>query len=86
MKNCEQAEELARQSLRVFQELNRRKLEASARKLLGEVYLNRSEENQSDAATIAIQFLRESHEIYQELDLTAKAAEVEKLLEDKRAL
>ena len=86
LKNCEQAEKLAHQSLQTFQVFNRRKLEASARKLLGEIYLSRSEENQSDAAAIALQFLRESHQLYQELDLTAKAAEVEKLLEDNRSL
>ncbi|ACC82836.1 tetratricopeptide repeat protein [Nostoc punctiforme] len=80
LKNIERAEELAQESLQVFQEYNRRKLEASSRKLLGEIYLSRSEHHQSDIEATAIQFLTESLQIYRELDLSEKAAEVEQLI------
>ncbi|MEH2249910.1 tetratricopeptide repeat protein [Nostoc sp.] len=80
LKNLDRAEELAQESLQVFQEYNRRELEASSRKLLGEIYLNRSQLHQSGTEPIAIQFLTESLQIYRELDLSEKAAEVEQLM------
>ncbi|WP_442935871.1 tetratricopeptide repeat protein [Nostoc sp.] len=80
LKNLDRAKELAQESLQVFQEYNRRKLEASSRKLLGEIYLNRSQHHQSGTEAIAIQFLTESLQIYKELDLSEKAAEVEQLM------
>jgi tetratricopeptide (TPR) repeat protein len=80
LKNLDRAEELAQESLQVFQEYNRRELEASSRKLLGEIYLNRSQHHQSGTKVTATQFLTESLQIYRELDLTEKAAEVEQLM------
>ncbi len=80
LENLERAEELAQTSLQVFQEYNRRQLEASTRKLLGEIYLKRAQTHQPGAETTARQFLSASLQIYQELDLQEKAAEVEKLI------
>ncbi|MBE8964732.1 tetratricopeptide repeat protein [Nostocales cyanobacterium LEGE 12452] len=80
LKNLARSEELAQESLQVFQEYNRRELEASSRKLLGEIYLNRSQHYQSDTKVTATQFLTESLQIYRELDLSEKAAEVEQLM------
>ncbi|MEH2444750.1 MAG: tetratricopeptide repeat protein [Nostoc sp.] len=80
LKNLDRAEELAQEFLQVFQEYNRRKLEASSRKLLGEIYLNRSQHHQSGTKVTATQFLTESLQIYRELDLSEKAAEVEQLM------
>ncbi|MDZ7953579.1 tetratricopeptide repeat protein, partial [Nostoc sp. DedQUE09] len=80
LKNLDRAEELAQESLQVFQEYNCRKLEASSRKLLGEIYLNRSQHHQSGNKVTATQFLTESLQIYRELDLSEKAAEVEQLM------
>ncbi|MEH1944851.1 MAG: tetratricopeptide repeat protein [Nostoc sp.] len=80
LKNLDRAEELAQESLQVFQEYNRRELEASSRKLLGEIYLNRSQHHQSGTKVTATQFLTESLQIYRKLDLSEKAAEVEQLM------
>ncbi|MGF1988052.1 MAG: tetratricopeptide repeat protein [Nostoc sp. ZfuVER08] len=80
IKNLDRAEELAQESLQVFQECDRRKLEASARKLLGEIYLSRSQHHQSGTEVTATQFFTESLQIYKELDLSEKAAEVEQLM------
>ncbi|MBD2771626.1 tetratricopeptide repeat protein [Iningainema tapete] len=80
LENLDRAEELAQESLQVFQDYNRRKLEAAARKLLGEIYLKRAQQNQPSAEATATQFLSESLQIYRELDLNEKAAEVEQLM------
>ncbi|MCF2146607.1 tetratricopeptide repeat protein [Desmonostoc muscorum LEGE 12446] len=80
LKNLDRAEELAQESLQVFQEYDRRKLEASARKLLGEIYLNRFQHHQSGTEVTATQFFTESLQIYRDLDLSEKAAEVEQLM------
>ncbi|MEH1824736.1 MAG: tetratricopeptide repeat protein [Nostoc sp.] len=80
LKNLERAEELAQESLQVFQEYNRRELEASSRKLLGEIYLSRVQQHELDTKITATQFLTESLQIYRELDLSEKAAEVEQLI------
>ena len=80
LENLAQAEELAQECLQVFQEFKRRKLEATAHKLLGEIYLKRAKSNQPAAEVAADQFLAESRQIYQELDLEEKAAEVTQLL------
>ncbi|MFW9262369.1 tetratricopeptide repeat protein [Nostoc sp. CALU 546] len=80
LKNLDRAEELTQESLQVFQEYNCRKLEASSLKLLGEIYLNRAQQHQSDTKVTATQFLTESLQIYRELDLSEKAAEVEQLM------
>ncbi|MFS0513994.1 tetratricopeptide repeat protein, partial [Nostoc sp. UIC 10607] len=80
LKNLDRAEELAQESLQIFHEYNRRELEASSRKLLGEIYLSRAQHHQSGTKATAIQFLRESLQIYRELDLSEKATEVEQLI------
>ncbi|MBW4431977.1 MAG: hypothetical protein KME28_09670 [Pelatocladus maniniholoensis HA4357-MV3] len=48
--------------------------------LLGEIYLKRTQQNQPDAEAIATQFLTESLEIYRDLDLQEKTAEVDAIL------
>jgi tetratricopeptide (TPR) repeat protein/energy-coupling factor transporter ATP-binding protein EcfA2 len=80
LENLDRAEALAQESLQIFQDYNRRKLEAVARKLLGEIYLKRAQRHQPNAEAIAHQFLSESLQLYRELDLTEKAAEVEQLM------
>ncbi|MGB7443172.1 MAG: tetratricopeptide repeat protein [Coleofasciculaceae cyanobacterium] len=103
LKNLNQAETLAQQSLQTCQEFNRRKLEASAYKLLGEIYLARHQDDagtrgrgdaerdaqvpclfsqESDAKATASEFLNNSLQLYQELDLAEKVAEVEQLILD----
>jgi tetratricopeptide (TPR) repeat protein len=85
LENLERAESLAQESLQISQEYNRRKLEASARQLLGEIYLKRAQSNQLDAEETATQFLTESLQIYRELDINEKATEVEQLLHPNAA-
>jgi hypothetical protein len=80
LENLDRAEALAHQSLQTFQDFNRRKLEASACKLLGEIYLARAHRQESGAIATASQFLTASLHLYRELDLTEKAAEVEQLM------
>ncbi|MEM8604665.1 MAG: hypothetical protein AAGF24_12625, partial [Cyanobacteria bacterium P01_H01_bin.121] len=79
--NLDKAEDLARQSLQTFQEFNRRKLQASAHKLLGEIYLARAHRQETDATTTASKYLQASLNLYRDLDLTAKATEVEQLID-----
>jgi tetratricopeptide (TPR) repeat protein/DNA replication protein DnaC len=83
LENLDQAEALAHQSLQTFQNFNRRKLEAAACKLLGEIYLARAHRQESGAIVTASQFLNSSLHRYRELDLTEKAAEVEQLMTDE---
>ncbi|MGF1517513.1 MAG: tetratricopeptide repeat protein [Nodosilinea sp.] len=78
--NLDKAEDLARQSLKTFQEFNRRKLQAAANKLLGEIYLARASQPESKAAATAAKFLNTSLTLYRELELTQKAADVKMLL------
>ncbi len=80
LQNLNRSEEIAQECLQVFQEYNRRKLKASACKLLGEIYLKRTQQNQPGAETIATQFLADSLQIYRDLDLQEKAVEVEQLI------
>jgi len=80
LENLDRAEALTHQSLQTFQDFNRRKLEASACKLLGEIYLARAHRQESGASATASQFLTTSLHLYRELDLTEKAAEVEQLM------
>ncbi|MBD2439631.1 tetratricopeptide repeat protein [Nostoc sp. FACHB-110] len=80
LENLNLSEEIAQKCLQIFQEYNRRKLEAAAYKLLGEIYLKRSQKNQPDAEIIATQFLTNSLQIYRDLDLQEKAGEVEELM------
>jgi tetratricopeptide (TPR) repeat protein len=80
LENLDFAESLTRQSLQTFQEFNRRRLQADALKLLGEIYKHRLPHQ---PATVA-QFFLESRQIYQQLDLTERAIEIDKdLLNDK---
>ncbi|NEO44265.1 MAG: tetratricopeptide repeat protein [Moorea sp. SIO4A3] len=80
LENLDRAEALALESLQVFQDYNRRKLEASARQLLGEIYLRRVEGNQPNANAMAYQFFTESLEIYRSLDIQRKVIELEEQL------
>jgi tetratricopeptide (TPR) repeat protein len=75
LENLDFAESLTRQSLQTFQEFNRRRLQADALKLLGEIYKHRLPHQSATAA----QFFQESRQLYQELDLTEKAIEIERL-------
>ncbi len=86
LENLYRAESLAHQSLQTFQDFNRRQLEASACKLLGEIYLARAHRQESGAIATTSQFLNASLHLYRELDLTQKAAEVEQLMTDNRRL
>jgi len=86
LENLDRAEALAHQSLQTFQNFNRHKLEASACKLLGEIYLARAHRQESGAIVTASQFLTSSLHLYRELDLTEKAAEVEQLMTDNKRL
>jgi hypothetical protein len=43
LQNINRSEEIAQECLQVFQEYNRRKMKASACKLLGEIYLKRTQ-------------------------------------------
>ncbi len=80
LENLNRSEEIAQECLQVFREYNRRKLEASACKLLGQIYLKRTQQNQPGMETIANQFLGDSLQIYRDLDLEEKAVEVEQLI------
>ncbi|MEG4280908.1 tetratricopeptide repeat protein [Microcoleus sp. MON1_C1] len=83
LENLTLAESLTRQSLQTFQDFNRRRLQADALKLLGEIYKHRIP-HQPDAATTAAQFCLDSRQLYQELDIIEKVIEIERyLLEDK---
>ncbi|WP_235526269.1 tetratricopeptide repeat protein [Nostoc piscinale] len=79
LENLNLSEEIAQKCLQIFQEYNRRQLEASAHKLLGEIYLKRSQKNELGAEIVANQFLTNSLQIYRDLDLQEKAGEVEDL-------
>jgi hypothetical protein len=81
LQNLDKAEELAQESLHVFQEYNRLKLEAGASKLLGEIYLKLAQGNQAGAGIIAYQFLARSLQIYRDIDVSEKASEVELLMD-----
>jgi len=80
LENLDHAEALAHQSIQTFQDFNRRQLQASACKLLGEIYLARAHRQESGAIVTAAQFLTASLHRYRELDLTEKVAEVEQLM------
>ncbi|EGK88074.1 Tetratricopeptide TPR_1 repeat-containing protein [Microcoleus vaginatus FGP-2] len=76
LENLNLAESLTRQSLQTFEEFNRRRLQADALKLLGEIYKHRIP-HQPDAATTAVQFCLDSRQLYQELDILEKVIEVD---------
>ncbi|MEG4394610.1 tetratricopeptide repeat protein [Microcoleus sp. BROC3] len=81
LENLNLAESLTRQSLQTFEDFNRRRLQADALKLLGEIYKHRLP-HQPDATATAAQFFLESRQLYQELDLTEKAIEIERYFLD----
>ncbi len=62
-----------RESLETFQEFDRRKLQANAHKLLGEIY---NAKNDVESATRSFQ---QSREIYCAIDLPGKVEEVDRL-------
>jgi tetratricopeptide (TPR) repeat protein len=68
LENLNLAESLTRQSLQTFEDFNRRRLQADALKLLGEIYKHRIP-HQPDAATTAAQFCLDSRQLYQDLDI-----------------
>ena len=74
LENLNLAESLTRQSLQTFEDFNRRRLQADALKLLGEIYKHRIP-HQPDAATTAAQFCLDSRQLYQELDIIEKVIE-----------
>ena len=74
LQNLTLAETLANRSLETFQEFNRRKLQANAHKLLGEIY---NAMNDGEAAGRSFQ---QGREIYDAIDLPGKVEEVERLM------
>ena len=82
LENLDRSEEIAQECLQVFQDYNRQKLTASAYKLLGKIYLKRTQQNQPDNQVIAHQFLTQSLQIYQDLDLQEKAGEISMILDN----
>ena len=83
LRDLEQAEALAQQSLQTFQEFNRRKRQAVAYRLLGEIYLQRMADqgkNGDDKRATATQYLNNSLQLYRELTIDRKIREVEELL------
>ncbi|MDM3845421.1 MAG: tetratricopeptide repeat protein, partial [Aphanizomenon gracile PMC638.10] len=82
LENLDRSEEMAQECLQVFQDYNRQKLTASAYKLLGKIYLKRTQQNQPDNQVIAHQFLTQSLQIYQDLDLQEKAGEISMILDN----
>jgi tetratricopeptide (TPR) repeat protein len=71
---------LTNQSLQTFQDFNRPKLQASACKLLGEIYLKLASQQQPEAAKTAEKFLSDSLQLYRDLGIAKEIEEVEKLL------
>jgi hypothetical protein len=80
LKNLEKAKALTRQSLQTFQDFNRRKHQAATYKLLGEIHLACTQSQKAEAPSEAHDTLMQSLTLYQELDLSAKAVEVEQLM------
>ncbi|MBE9138127.1 tetratricopeptide repeat protein [Nodosilinea sp. LEGE 07088] len=78
--NLDKAEELTQEALKTLQDFNRRKLQAAANKLLGEIYIARARRSEPSAASIAAEFLTTSLTLYRELDVSKKATEVEQLI------
>ena len=82
LENLNRSEEMAQECLEIFQDYNRQKLTASAYKLLGEIYLKRTQQNQPDNQVIAHQFLTQSLQIYQDLDLQKQVGEISMILDN----
>jgi tetratricopeptide (TPR) repeat protein len=80
LENLARSEEIAQGCLEIFQDYNRQKLTASAYKLLGEIHLKRTQQNQPDNQVIAHQFLTQSLQIYQDLDLQKQVGEISMIL------
>jgi tetratricopeptide (TPR) repeat protein len=82
LENLDRSEEIAQECLEIFQDYNRKKLTASAYKLLGEIHLKRTQQNQPDNQVIAHQFLTQSLQIYQDLDLQKQVGEISMILDN----
>ena len=74
LQNLTLAETFVGRSLETFQEFNRRKLQANAHKLLGEIY------NANNDTEAAVRSFQHSREIYCAIDLPGKVEEVERLM------
>ena len=74
LQNLTLAETLANRSLETFQEFDRRKLQANAHKLLGEIHTAKND-NES-----AVRSFQKSREIYQAIDLIGKVEEIDRLM------
>ncbi|MCG8362340.1 MAG: hypothetical protein MJA27_03285, partial [Pseudanabaenales cyanobacterium] len=79
--DLDRAETITQDALQTFRNFNRRKLQAAALKLLGEIYRQRTQRQQANTESTARQYLTESLQLYRDLDLAKKAAEVGKLIE-----
>ena len=75
IQNLTLAETLANRSLETFQKFNRRKLQANAYKLLGEIY------NAMNNGEAAVRSFQHSREIYCAIDLPGKVEEIDRLIE-----
>lgn len=71
---------LAHQSLQTFQDFNRPKLQATACKLLGEIYIKLASQQQPEATKTAEKFLSDSLQLYRDLGIAQEIEEVEQLL------
>ena len=80
LQNLNHAETLTRQALQTFQDFPAYKRQAAAHRLLGEIYLARTQNQEPNARATAQDFLTTSLTLYQTLDLIQKASEVQDLL------
>ncbi len=78
LQNLTLAETLANRSLETFQEFNRRKLQANAHRLLGEIHTSKND------IESAVRSFQQSREIYGAIDLPGKVEEVDSLSERLR--
>ena len=81
LEDLDHAETITQDALQTFRNFNRRKLQAAALKLLGEIYRQRAQRQQANTESTARQYLAESLQLYRDLDLAKKVAEVGELLE-----
>ena len=81
LEDLERAEAIAQDALQTFRDCNRRKRQAAALKLLGEIYRQRTQRHQANAEATARQYLTDSLQLYRDLDLAKKVAEVGLLLD-----
>jgi hypothetical protein len=74
LQNLILAETLVGRSLETLQEFDRRKLQANAHKLLGEIY------NAMNDGEGAVRSFQQSREIYVAIDLPGKVEEIDRLM------